>query len=92
MSAQHPNLFFSGAVLRKFPNDNFPDARSQAKKAANKAGLNAKQRLESKGKYSEDAKGKKKELYQNKKQDKKSKLNLALTQKSVAFYFVYSMV
>ena len=73
MSAQHPNLFFSGAVQRKFPNDNFPDARSQAKKAANKAGLNAKQRLESKGKYSEDAKGKKKELYQNKKQDKKSK-------------------
>ena len=73
MSAQYLNLFFSGAVQRKFPNDNFSDTRSQAEKAANTAGLNAKQRLESKGKYSEDAKGKKKELYQNKKEDKKSK-------------------
>ena len=75
MRAQHPNLFFSGAVQRKFPNDNIPDARSQAKKAANKAGLNAKQRLEEEGKKKEWKKkeGKKKELYQNKKEDEKSK-------------------
>ena len=50
--------FYLGAVERKFPS-----ARRDAKKAANKAGLNAKQRLESTGKYSEDAKGKKKQSY-----------------------------
>ena len=52
-----------GAVERKFPSASFPNARRDAKKAANKAGLNAKQRLESTGKYSEDAKGKKKQSY-----------------------------
>ena len=43
----------------------------KAKKAANKAGLNAKQRLEGKGKYSEEAKNKKKNLYRGKKLTKK---------------------
>ena len=38
-----------------------PSPRKEAKKEANKAGLNAKQRLEYTGKHSEDSKGKKKQ-------------------------------
>ena len=34
---------FLGAVERKFPRDTYPNAKQQAKVAANKAGLNARQ-------------------------------------------------
>ena len=37
--------FFTGDVQRKFPRNRYPKAMRQAKKAANKAGLNAIARL-----------------------------------------------
>ena len=37
---------FLGSVERKFPRDTYPNAKQQAKVAANKAGLNARQRLQ----------------------------------------------
>ena len=54
---------FLGSIERKFPSSSFPNAKELAKKAANKAGLNAKQRIEGKGKYSEQAKELKKAKY-----------------------------
>ena len=57
---------FLGAVERKFPRNLFPDAKSQAKKAANKAGLNVKQRLEGTGKYSQEKKELKRKAAMNK--------------------------
>ena len=53
------NLFehkLLGSIERKFPSSSFPNPKEQAKKAANTAGLNAKQRIEGMGKYSEQAK------------------------------------
>ena len=52
---------FLGSVERKFPRDTYPNAKQQAKVAANKAGLNARQRLQATGKYSESTKAKKKQ-------------------------------
>ena len=43
---------FLGAVQRKFPRKKFPSAMAKAKKAANKAGLSARQRIERKDKSS----------------------------------------
>ena len=51
---------FLGSVERTFPGDTYPNAKQQAKVAANKAGLNARQRLQGTGKYSESTKAKKK--------------------------------
>ena len=52
---------FLGSVERKFPRDTYPNAKHQAKVAANKAGLNAQQRLQATGKYSESTKAQKKQ-------------------------------
>ena len=52
---------FLGSVERKFPRDTYPNAKQQAKVAANKAGLNARQRLQATGKYSESTKAMKKQ-------------------------------
>ena len=52
---------FLGSVERKFPRDTYPNAKQQAKVAANKAGLNERQRLQATGKYSESTKAKKKQ-------------------------------
>ena len=49
---------FLGSVEPKFPRDTYPNAKQQAKVAANKAGLNARQRLQATGKYSESTKAK----------------------------------
>ena len=63
------NAFYrlSGAVQRKFPMRSFPEARRLAKRAANKAGLNVKQRMEKTGKYSQEAKLKKQQARKQKK-------------------------
>ena len=45
----------------------FPEARQPAKRAANKAGLNVKQRIELTGKYSQEAKLKTQQARQQKK-------------------------
>ena len=45
----------------------FPEARRLAKRAANKAGLNVKQRMEKTGKYSQEAKLKKQQARKQKK-------------------------
>ena len=52
-----------GSIERIFPKSSFPNAKDQAKKAANKTGLNAKQRIEGKGKYSAQEKELKKAKY-----------------------------
>ena len=45
-----------GAVERKVPRDKYPEAKLQAKNAANRTGLNARQRVLGTGKYSEAGK------------------------------------
>ena len=49
-------------MQRKFDADLFPKAMGEAKSAANKGGLNAKQRLNKRGKYSPEAIAKKREM------------------------------
>ena len=50
------SLFALGSVQRKFPRRKQPLAAKKARAAANKAGLNVKDRLAGTGKYSAGAK------------------------------------
>ena len=57
----------TGSVQRKIPKEKFPTAMTLAITAANKAGLNARARINETGQYSEDAKARKRELMAQKK-------------------------